>query len=632
MKKRILIIGVGYMGKKHLHAYIKNINATIVGLVVRSDESAKKASSEYNLKVFTDVDEAIKKTQPDLVSICTPTKSHAEIGRKCLEQGLNVLIEKPLGETSEEAEFLKLFSEKTGRKMICAHTELFTPAMQSFFDFLKMKKNIVSISFEKSGRDISEKYLVHTSIPTKRDLFDSLIHSIYVLNAILPGIPSEVSTQKLFQNQGIISSFKINGVTARVSFDLNSESSLRNKISVVFSDGELVYSLEDGEEKISFDGQDINIGYFGKDRFDNLIDFFIKDDLSADYRGSSKNALETIHICEKIIESIDTDNIRNEKKIAYLQVTRNCNNDCVFCSNPKFEKDHSIEYIKKLIEEYKKDGITELFITGGEPTIHPGIFDIIASVKNAGIIPRMITNGIKLSDESFFKKITASGLDSIHISFHTHLNNLSEQMHGRIDCVDKQKMALSINERMNSQVKIHLNTTINSLNYKYLPGFVSFIMTNYPKIKHIVFNFLDPGTPDGRLKSNAAKNSWVVAKYFSAERYINSALRLLRENSVSFRIERVPLCYLAGFEAYSTETRKIVKNEKYRIFFLRAQDESEKREVFPSELRIKIDVCNICTLTDICAGIQKEYADLYGTGEIYPVFEDEKQVYSRILY
>lgn len=632
MAKRILIIGAGYMGRKHIRAYLKNTDARIVGIVVKSDESAKKIFSELGISTFTNIDDAICKTNPEFASICTPTNTHLSMARQCIEQGLDVLIEKPLAETGMDASELNVLAEKKGRRMVCAHTELFTPAMTSFFNILKKQDRLIrQVLLDKSGRDISEKYPTQESMPAHRTIFDALIHQIYISNAILPGIPQEISARMAFSGKGIVSSFKIDRVSMNISLNLNYNELLRNQIRVIFDDGELIYSLENGDEKIFLDGQEEKIDYSGKDRFENMVDFFLSGEKKREYFGSGQNAVETIIICEKIIDKLGEDESKNSKKIAYLQVTRKCNNDCVFCSNPKFEEDHSLEYIKRIINEYKQDGISELFITGGEPTVHKDIFEIILAIKDAGIIPRMITNGMKLSDRDFFKRIMSSGLDSVHISVHTHLDMLSEKMHGRADCVSHQKMALQLNEEIESKTKMHVNTTINNLNYKYLPDFASFMISNYPKIKHIVFNFLDPGTPDGILRSNAARNSWVVARYFLAESYINSALTRLAKSGISFRIERVPLCYLNNFEIYSTETRKMVKNEKYRISFLRSKDDSEKREVFSSELRVKADVCIYCNFNSICAGVQKEYSDIYGFGELYPLFRDKDMIRSRIL-
>jgi hypothetical protein len=105
---------------------------------------------------------------------------------------------------------------------------------------------------------------------------------------------------------------------------------------------------------------------------------------------------------------------------------------------------------------------------------------------------------------------------------------------------------------------------------------------------------------------------------------------ILKKNDKSFRIERVPLCYMKGFEEYSTETRKIVKEELYICSFIEKGIENKVTKVDPSSQRIKVKCCEDCKLKTICAGIQEEYLKIYGDKEIHPVFTNPEEIINKI--
>ena len=70
-----------------------------------------------------------------------------------------------------------------------------------------------------------------------------------------------------------------------------------------------------------------------------------------------------------------------KRSAAYLQLTRKCNNKCVFCSNPQFEQEPSWNDLKKQVLGFKSQGINEIILTGGEPTLSEYLFDLIKLIK-----------------------------------------------------------------------------------------------------------------------------------------------------------------------------------------------------------------------------------------------------------
>jgi hypothetical protein len=208
------------------------------------------------------------------------------------------------------------------------------------------------------------------------------------------------------------------------------------------------------------------------------------------------------------------------------------------------------------------------------------------------------------------------------------MGDLSEKMYGNKERVKKQKEALALLD--SSGFPFFVNTTINELNYRFMPEYVEYIHSNFKSVKHVVFNFLDPGCSDGVHISNAGKNPWVVPKYSEIEIYLNKAFSLLRKFNITFRVERVPLCYLDGFEEFCTETRKISKEENYVCSFIQTENQKTIRKVDFDNQRTKAKCCAVCRLNNICIGIQKEYVRIHGKNELYPVFKSEEAITGRI--
>ena len=116
------------------------------------------------------------------------------------------------------------------------------------------------------------------------------------------------------------------------------------------------------------------------------------------------------------------------RKAAYLQIIRKCNNECIFCSNPQFEKEISFKEAVKEVAALKKEGVNEVFLTGGEPTISKDLFRIIQYLRENKIEPRMITNGVELSSIKIVKKLKEQGIRSINISLHSCDEGIADEL------------------------------------------------------------------------------------------------------------------------------------------------------------------------------------------------------------
>ncbi|GGH73567.1 putative dehydrogenase [Pullulanibacillus pueri] len=128
-KLRLGIIGCGGIANgKHLPSLAKVEQAEIVAFCDLVVERAEKAAQEYGVeeaKVYTDYKELLQDGSIDVIHVCTPNASHAEISIAALESGKHVMCEKPMAKTSAEAQKMVEAAKRTGKKLTIGYQNRF---------------------------------------------------------------------------------------------------------------------------------------------------------------------------------------------------------------------------------------------------------------------------------------------------------------------------------------------------------------------------------------------------------------------------------------------------------------------------------------------------------------------------
>lgn len=127
---RTAVIGVGHLGKQHarIHAALAQEGRSQFAGVCDIDQArVNEIANQYNVSAGSDWRDLIGRV--DAVSIAVPTESHAEIACGLLEEGVHVLVEKPIARTVAEADAMLASAAKSGAILQVGHTERFNPAM-----------------------------------------------------------------------------------------------------------------------------------------------------------------------------------------------------------------------------------------------------------------------------------------------------------------------------------------------------------------------------------------------------------------------------------------------------------------------------------------------------------------------
>ncbi len=123
------VIGVGHLGKHHARIYSALEGVRLVGVADIVAERSGEIAGQFGTESFTHFEDLFEKV--DAVSIAVPTEEHARIGRRCLERGIDVLIEKPIASNPDDARSLIESAREGGRILQVGHVERFNPVVRA---------------------------------------------------------------------------------------------------------------------------------------------------------------------------------------------------------------------------------------------------------------------------------------------------------------------------------------------------------------------------------------------------------------------------------------------------------------------------------------------------------------------
>jgi len=95
-KVRIIVIGVGIMGKSHARDVIELENCELAGICDTNEASLDELAKEYDVPKYTSYEDALNADDVDAIIIATPHYDHTPISIAAMEKGLHVLVEKPI--------------------------------------------------------------------------------------------------------------------------------------------------------------------------------------------------------------------------------------------------------------------------------------------------------------------------------------------------------------------------------------------------------------------------------------------------------------------------------------------------------------------------------------------------------
>jgi predicted dehydrogenase len=152
---KVGVIGAGHLGKIHLNI-LSNSDFNLIGFHDTDVVNSEKLASEKGYVFFKEIDSLINLI--DAAVIVSPTTTHFEIAKKCINNGKHIFVEKPLTTNSKEARIInKLANEKNIIGQV-GFVERYNQAFISCREFIDKPKFIEShrlSDFNPRGTDVS---------------------------------------------------------------------------------------------------------------------------------------------------------------------------------------------------------------------------------------------------------------------------------------------------------------------------------------------------------------------------------------------------------------------------------------------------------------------------------------------
>lgn len=167
--------------------------------------------------------------------------------------------------------------------------------------------------------------------------------------------------------------------------------------------------------------------------------------------------------------------MNNSLSHVYFEIISQCNEHCSYCYNEKSLTKYdviSFDLFKTIIDEMKKEGLTEIAISGGEPFLHQELVSFIEYASQKGVSLKINTN-FTIFDEKLYQTISSNP-----VYLQVTIDGASSQIHdytrgmGTFDRIDKNLRRLIDAGFKNNPILVRMN--LHKKNYKHIEDVVKY--------------------------------------------------------------------------------------------------------------------------------------------------------------
>lgn len=299
---------------------------------------------------------------------------------------------------------------------------------------------------------------------------------------------------------------------------------------------------------------------------------------------------------------------------AVIDVGRICNLRCSFCY---YHHEDPVPFVpldvlKLGIVTAKSRGNSCIDFTGGEPTMHPNIVDLVEFCSKIGLKSCIITNATLLLKNGLLGKLTKAGLSDFLVSIQGR-----KEAHNRSVCAQTFEKVEAVLDSLRDRAPFFRTNTVMTMDtYKDLPHLAAFLAERAPKIS----NFINFNARYGWIRVEASK---IQAKCSEVAPYLKEAIEILEAAGVGVNVRYFPFCLLKGFE-------KNVCNAPFVLFdpyewdygylpknFIRYTQAGEEISAVINAGG-RSEKCRSCGAKTICGTVDRPYFERFGDGELEP--------------
>lgn len=308
-----------------------------------------------------------------------------------------------------------------------------------------------------------------------------------------------------------------------------------------------------------------------------------------------------------------------------------CNARCVFCYQPEDElkpcdgRRMSFAAASRALYQGYARGCRIAYFIGGEITLLEDLPKIIRLAAKIGYpYIQVMSNGLRLAEKDYVRRLTDAGANVFRISLHSHEPELHDRLVGIPGAFAKVERAFA--NISSSGAELCVNHALNKLNYRGVRGLAE-LVTGRLGVRD--FNIIFPHY-SGMMERNA---DLLKVSYTEAVPYLRGMLESLRESGFSPEgrvfVNFCPCNMPEAAHLMAEWDRPSRPEDDEPLYYVEGQTDAVY--AVKERIREKNPSCRRCVYDKVCMGFEKWYSSMFGRREFRPVLRKPRPfpVFSR---
>lgn len=303
-------------------------------------------------------------------------------------------------------------------------------------------------------------------------------------------------------------------------------------------------------------------------------------------------------------------------KNAYLAICYICNENCRFCPCSKSDKSSgiitNINELTQCVNKINDDGVTDITISGGEPTLHPDFIDIISYIQHKGINVTVLSNSEKFADIEFLKDFLEKvNINNIKVITTLHSNSSYEHEDTNRTKGSFYRTVNGLLGLSKNGVKVIIKHCITKVNYKGLLDFYEFCDKTFDSKVDIQLCSIDYcGIPKEQLQKE--RLSFPELRPYLEDLFEYHISQKNKGNNRYLYCINMPLCScdVIYWNYFNGKRKKMYDAYKDPCI--------KNMKKVSDNVGISQKYCNKCRVSSICSGTYFTAFDAFGSSIIKP--------------
>jgi organic radical activating enzyme len=287
-----------------------------------------------------------------------------------------------------------------------------------------------------------------------------------------------------------------------------------------------------------------------------------------------------------------------KEKVAILEVTQKCNQNCVFCLDEarKGARDAPLRDILRQIETVAREGAKRVIFMTGEPLLRKDIGQVLDFLKEMSLEVCITTNGTLLARKERLDFLLEHSVFQYNISVHTCKKDVASAISSKSWTFERQALALeNLNEasKVFQHLRVYTKTVVSAMNYDHMDETAQFLKDKLRDVRYLQLGFK-------MMRAVNPTQSRLIVPFQVLKPYLDR-LGSVMSSETWLVFDGFPLCALGDFAFLAREVEDLLEFRTYQ----KVPDDVLVMEQVADGYE-KGDECKSCSLDAVCFGAHHE--------------------------